>query len=296
MKITEGYMPYLGYQTYYRIVDESRDGKNPLVLLHGGPGSTHNYFELLDALAEEGRALIMYDQLGCGRSATGSHPELWNMETWKGELEALRRYLGLDRIHLLGQSFGGMLALAYVCDEHPEGVESLILSSTLPSSVLWAREQHRMIRLMPERMQEAIRTAEETGNYDTPEYEEANREFMRRHCAPDVTSDSPECVRREKGEGREAYMTAWGPNEFTPLGNLKDFECRDQLGEIQIPSLIISGVNDLCTPLVAKTMYDAIPDARWELFENSRHMPFLEENGKYLRVVSAWMEEQEAKK
>lgn len=296
MKITEGYMPYLGYQTYYRIVGESRDGKNPLVLLHGGPGSTHNYFELLDALAEEGRALIMYDQLGCGRSATGSHPELWNMETWKGELEALRRYLGLDRIHLLGQSFGGMLALAYVCDEHPEGVESLILSSTLPSSALWAREQHRMIRLMPERMQEAIRTAEETGNYDTPEYEEANREFMRRHCAPDVTPDSPECVRREKGEGREAYMTAWGPNEFTPLGNLKDFEYRDQLGEIQIPSLIISGVNDLCTPLVAKTMYDAIPDARWELFENSRHMPFLEENGKYLRVVSAWMEEQEAKK
>ena len=112
MKITEGYMPYLGYQTYYRIVGESRDGKNPLVLLHGGPGSTHNYFELLDALAEEGRALIMYDQLGCGRSATGSHPELWNMETWKGELEALRQYLGLDRIHLLGQSFGGMLALA----------------------------------------------------------------------------------------------------------------------------------------------------------------------------------------
>lgn len=296
MKITEGYMPYLGYQTYYRIVGESRDGKNPLVLLHGGPGSTHNYFELLDALAEEGRALIMYDQLGCGRSATGSHPELWNMETWKGELEALRQYLDLDRIHLLGQSFGGMLALAYVCDEHPEGVESLILSSTLPSSALWAREQHRMIRLMPERMQEAIRTAEETGNYGTSEYEEANREFMRRHCAPDVTPDSPECVRREKGEGREAYMTAWGPNEFTPLGNLKDFEYRDQLGEIQIPSLIISGVNDLCTPLVAKTMYDAIPDARWELFENSRHMPFLEENGKYLRVVSAWMEEQEAKK
>lgn len=296
MKITEGYMPYLGYQTYYRIVGESRDGKNPLVLLHGGPGSTHNYFELLDALAEEGRALIMYDQLGCGRSATGFHPELWNMETWKGELEALRQYLGLDRIHLLGQSFGGMLALAYVCDEHPEGVESLILSSTLPSSALWAREQHRMIRLMPERMQEAIRTAEETGNYGTSEYEEANREFMRRHCAPDVTPDSPECVRREKGEGREAYMTAWGPNEFTPLGNLKDFEYRDQLGEIQIPSLIISGVNDLCTPLVAKTMYDAIPDARWELFENSRHMPFLEENGKYLRVVSAWMEEQEAKK
>lgn len=294
MKITEGYMPYLGYRTYYRIVGECRDNRKPLVLLHGGPGSTHNYFELLDELAVEGRAVIMYDQLGCGRSAAGSHPELWSMKTWKGELMALRRYLGLERIHLLGQSFGGMLALEYVCDEKPEGIESLILSSTLPSSELWAREQHRMIRFLPEHMQRAIAQAEKTGNYESEDYLEANEEFMRRHCAPDVTPDSPECLRREKGPGREAYVTAWGPNEFHPLGSLKDFEYRSRLGEISIPSLIISGTNDLCTPLVAKTMYDGIPQSRWELFENSRHMPFLEEREKYLRVVSAWMQEQES--
>lgn len=296
MKVEEGYVTWNGNRTYYRMVGTCREGRYPLVLLHGGPGSTHNYFELLDELAADGRSVIMYDQLGCGKSDTGFHPELWNMETWKRELMALREHLGLNRIHLLGQSFGGMLALSYVCDEKPEGIESLILSSTLPSSELWAREQHRMIRFLPEPMQQAIARAEETGNYEGKEYLEANEEFMRRHCAPDVTPESPECLRREKGAGRDSYLTAWGPNEFHPMGNLKDFEYRDRLAEIRIPALIISGTNDLCTPLVAKTMADGISDSRWELFENSRHMPFLEEREKYLKVVGTWMEEQERNK
>ena len=96
MNITEGYMPYLGYQTYYRIAGECRDGKQPLLLLHGGPGSTHNYFEVLDALADTGRAVISYDQLGCGNSYVDGHPELWCQKTWDNELMELRRHLGLD--------------------------------------------------------------------------------------------------------------------------------------------------------------------------------------------------------
>ena len=134
MKITEGYMPYLEYQTYYRVVGECTGNKKPLVLLHGGPGSTHNYFETLDRLAkEDGRQLIMYDQIGCGNSYLDGHPELWTAETWVNELIALRKHLGLDEIHLLGQSWGGMQLLEYVCNYKPEGLKSLILSSTLPA-------------------------------------------------------------------------------------------------------------------------------------------------------------------
>ena len=77
MEIKEGYMPFMGYQTYYRIVGKTEEGKSPIILLHGGPGSTHNYFELLDRVAESGRAVIMYDQLGCGNSFVEGHPELW---------------------------------------------------------------------------------------------------------------------------------------------------------------------------------------------------------------------------
>lgn len=82
MKIIEGTVPFHGYQTWYRLVGECTGNQKPLVLLHGGPGSTHNYFELLDSLAKQDRALLMYDQLGCGNSYLDGHPELWNFDTW----------------------------------------------------------------------------------------------------------------------------------------------------------------------------------------------------------------------
>ena len=178
MKITEGYMPYLGYKTYYRIAGECSGNKKPLILLHGGPGSTHNYFEVLDQLADEGRAIISYDQLGCGNSYVEGHSELWCSETWMNELIELRKYLGLDELHLLGQSWGGMLSIEYLCDHKPEGIKSVILSSTHPSAKLWAQEQHRMIKFMSQEDQDAIAKAEATGNFDDPAYLAANERFM----------------------------------------------------------------------------------------------------------------------
>lgn len=289
MKITEGYMPFKDYKTYYRVVGEQGQGKTPLILLHGGPGSTHNYFEVLDEMAVDGRQLIMYDQLGCGKSAVPSNPSLWTKETWTEELIALREHLGLDEVHILGQSWGGMLAIIYACDYQPKGIKSLILSSTLPSAKLWAQEQHRMIKFMSEEDQAAIAKAEATGNYDDPAYLAANDRFMVRHAAAEPTSDSPEPLRREKVPGTESYITGWGPNEYSPTGTLHDYEYTDKLPNLMIPSLVTSGTNDLSTPLVAKTMFDAIPNAKWELFAYSRHMPFVEEKPKYMAILEQWM-------
>ncbi len=287
--ITEGYMDFRGYKTYYRIVGESKGNKKPLILMHGGPGSTHNYFEGLDVLAEDGRMIVMYDQLGCGNSYVDNHPEWWNKETWKEELAALRAHLGLDEVHLLGQSWGGMLAICYMIDEKPEGVKSLILSSTLSSSSLWAKEQHRMITYMSEEDQRAIKEAEETNNFSGAAYELANEHFMLQHASGPVTSDSPKWLRRPRKSGKEAYLYGWGPNEYTPTGTLADFEYTDRLNEISVPSLIISGTDDLCTPLVAKTMYDHLPNATWELFPNARHMCFVDGEAHYIELVSKWM-------
>jgi len=291
MKITEGYMPYLGYKTYYRIVGECKGNKKPLVLLHGGPGSTHNYFEILDKVAEDGRAVIMYDQLGCGLSQTPSRPDLWHAKTWIEELVQLRNHLNLDEIHLLGQSWGGMQAIQYACENKPLGIKSYILSSTLPASYLWEKEQRRRIKYLPEEMQKSIAKADETGDYSTPEYQKAEAEFMLRHCAGKVTMDSPECLRRPKVAGTEAYITAWGQNEFSPSGTLKDFDFMNEIEDIQEPCLITSGLIDLCSPLIAKIMYDKIPNSKWELFEFSRHMPFVEESDKYIKVLNEWLNE-----
>lgn len=290
MEIREGYMPFLEYKTYYRVVGKNTGNKKPLVLLHGGPGSTHNYFEVLDRIAEEdGRQLVMYDQIGCGNSYVENRPDLWNSKVWIEELIELRKHLGLDEIHLLGQSWGGMQTLEYVCNYKPEGLKSIILSSTLPASWLWAEEAQRMIAQMPQDMQDAIKKATESGDYSSPEYQAAEAEYMRQHCAGEVTENDPECLRRPKKAGRESYVVGWGPNEFTPLGTLKDYDVIDQLGDIKEPALIINGGNDLCTPYVAKFMYDRIPNSEWELFRTCRHMCFVEDNDHYVEVLKKWI-------
>ena len=289
MRIEEGYMPFMGYQTYYRIVGEPSKERKPLLLLHGGPGSTHNYFEVLDRVAgETGRQVISYDQIGCGNSYLDGHPELWTQETWMNELIALREYLQLDQLHILGQSWGGMLIIAYLIEKKPAGICSAIISSGHPSSSLWASEQHRMITLMSPEDQEAIRKAEETGNFDDPAYLRANDRFMELHCAS-IDENSPECVRRPKRSGKESYLYGWGPNEYVPTGSLGDFEYIDRLGEITQPCLIISGSEDLCTPAVARAMYEGIPGSRWELMQGSRHMCFVDCHEDYCRMLESWL-------
>ncbi len=292
MEIREGYMPFLEYKTYYRIVGKKTGNKKPLVLLHGGPGSTHNYFEVLDRLAkEDGRELIMYDQIGCGESYVADRPDLWNAKTWADELAALREHLGLSEIHLLGQSWGGMLLLDYVCNYKPEGLKSLILSSTLPASWMWGIEQHRMIKELPQKMQDAIEKATSSNDYSDPAYQEAEAEYMLRHAAGPVTEESPECLRRPVQKGGEAYVTGWGPNEYTPMGTLKDYDVTEQLKDIKEPALVINGGNDLCTPYIAKYMYDRIPNSRWELFRTCRHMCFVEDNERYVELMKEWLNE-----
>lgn len=288
MKITTGKMPFMGYETYYRIVGEETDNA-PLLLIHGGPGSTHNYFEVLDSLAEiTHRQIISYDQIGCGESFVDGHPELWNLKTWTDELVALREYLHLDRVHLLGQSWGGMLVISYLIDQKPDGVESAILSSTLPSSQMWGREQMRLISFMSDEEQKAIHHAVETGDFISSDYIKANDHYTALHV-DEITEDSPECFRRPKRSGTESYIVAWGPNEYTPTGTLKDFDYTDSLHEITQPTLIISGTNDECTPLIAKTMFDRIPNARWELFDGARHMTFIDQTDHYKDVLTDWL-------
>lgn len=288
MNVQEGFMSYLSYKTYYRIVGEKSD-KAPLLLIHGGPGSTHNYFELLDELANQGRQIIMYDQLGCGLSSMPDNKELWHADTWLNELIALRDFLDLKELHILGHSWGGMLLIKYLCDVQPLGIKSSVFSSTLSSAALWKQEQHRLIKLMSKENQQVIALAEKSGDFTQAAYLKAEVEFMKRHAMSVPDEHSPEPLRRKKNLGRDSYINAWGPNEFFPTGTLKSFDYTAQLSQITSPVLVTSGADDLSTPLVSKTMYDALPNATWELFANSRHVPFVDEKESYLQLLKKWL-------
>jgi pimeloyl-ACP methyl ester carboxylesterase len=156
---TEGFVDFRGYKTWYHVEGDLSWPQTPLLLLHGGPGGTSDLFEPLDELASSGRPIVRYDQLGCGRSERPSDPSLWTIETYVDELAAVRSQLGLDRVHLLGHSWGGMLALEYLFTK-PAGIKSLTLASSLSSTKRWTEEAERLRSDMPNHLVAAMRRCE----------------------------------------------------------------------------------------------------------------------------------------
>lgn len=289
-KIVEGYMPFREYQTYYRIVGEDQ-GKTPLLLLHGGPGSSHNYYELLDDYAEQsGRQLIMYDQVGCGKSSLPEDESVYVKETWAEELIALREYLHLDQIHLSGQSWGGMLAMFYLTSYAPQGVKSVLINSSPASIKLWTAEQHRLIKYLSPEDQEAIAYAEANNDFTGAKYLAANERYMDAYAWDTNKKNLPEPMQRPTN-GQRASFIAEGPNEFTENGTISDFEVTDQLYKIKIPAMVTSGTDDLCTPLIAKSVADHIPGAQWHLFANSRHLALLDQHDEFISLLDNWLSE-----
>jgi L-proline amide hydrolase len=287
----EGHLDFRGYRTWYRVVGEGADGRDPLVALHGGPGSTHNYFAPLERLAEHGRAVVLYDQIGCGNSDRPQDID-WGVDVFLDELAALRDELGLERIHLLGTSWGGQLALEHALSGYG-GLTSLVLSSTLASIEEWVLEARRLRAELPADVVEALDRHEQLGTFDDPEYLEALAVFDDHHVHRGARG-TPELARMHAEKGPEVYRAMVGPNEWTVTGKLKGWDVRDRLGEIAVPALVVRGAYDICTDKIAQTLLDGLPNARYAVFEESSHMPALEESGRYLEVVGAFLRETES--
>jgi L-proline amide hydrolase len=288
----EGYVDFRGYRTWYRIVGESAGGRDPLVALHGGPGSTHNYFAPLERLAEEGRAVVLYDQIGCGNSDRPQDVD-WDVGVFLDELATLRDQLGLERIHLLGTSWGGQLALEHALSSYG-GLTSLVLSSTLASIDEWAVEARRLRAALPADVVEVLDRHEEAGTFDDPEYREALDVFDD-HYIHRGAKGTPELARMDAEKGPEVYQAMVGPNEWTVTGKLRGWDVRDRLGEIRVPALVARGGYDICTERIAQTLLDGLPNARSVVFEQSSHMPALEESDRYLEVVGAFLRENDGR-
>lgn len=297
MNITEGYIPYKGYRTYYRIVGES-NGRKPLLALHGGPGAAHDYLESLDGLAEKyGRQVIYYDQIGAGKSQIDAHdPAMWNYDLYLDELETVIHALGLEETHILGQSWGGMLLMKYML-RRPEGVSSIIISSSPANSMLWVEEANRLIKTLPFEHEQALNKAIETSDYSGHEYFEAYREYGRRYICNFIGKEAPPYLdglmtmfdESNAGAENESYVAMQGHGEFEMTGVMKDYNVVDQLCEIKVPALVISGNEDECTPLVAKQVADGIPGAVWALIPGGTHLVNAEQPELYNEIVESFI-------
>ena len=296
LPIKEDFVSFRGYNVWYRIVGECEaPGKLPLLCLHGGPGATHDYLEPLEAMAATGRRVIFYDQLGAGNSDHPNKPTMWTVPLFVEELGVVRRALGLERVHILGQSWGGMLGMEYALTQ-PAGLDSLIVADSPASIPQWVAEANRLRAELPPEVQKTLLKHEAVGTTDDPAYEEAMLVFYRRHvCRLDPW---PDCLNRtfEKlVQNPEVYNTMNGPSEFHVIGILKEWDIVNRLGEIRMPTLVIGGRYDEATPAITETIYRGIPDSERIIFENSSHMPHLEETERYMQVLTNFLDRVESK-
>jgi proline-specific peptidase len=280
----EGFVAVPGGRVWF---ESAGDGPVALLLLHGGPGAPSDYLTPLMALADDGRRVVRYDQLGSRRSDKPDDPSLWQVPRFVAEVEAVRRALGLGRVHLLGQSWGAFLALEYAL-HHGDALRSLTLASGTASTAECLAGMQRWREALPAAMQSALARCEAAEAYDDPDYLAAMDELYRRHLCrvwpfPDVLAESMANM------ATPVYTTMWGPAEFTCTGNLLTWDRSDRLGEIAVPTLITVGRYDEVDPACSATLHRGIRGSRLELFEESSHSAHLEESDRYLAVLRAFL-------
>jgi L-proline amide hydrolase len=280
-------------ETWYRVTgDLGAGGPTPLVALHGGPGATHDYLTSLTDLASSGRAIVLYDQIGNGRSThlPERGAEFWTVELFVRELHNLVDALGIrERHHVLGQSWGGFLAQEYALTQ-PPGLRSLVLADTAASFPDFVAAANELRALLPPQVEATLRRHEESGTTDDPAYAEACDVFYRRHVCrldpwPDEVVEAFAWIERDP----TVYHTMNGPSEFHVIGSIRDWQSKDRLGGIRVPTLLVSGRHDEATPALQETLRDGIAGAEWVVFEDSSHMPHVEERERYMQVVGDWL-------
>jgi L-proline amide hydrolase len=282
-------------ETWYRIDGDLRpddpEASAPLVALHGGPGASHDYLLPLTDLVD-GRAVVFYDQIGNGRST--HYPErgadFWTVDLFVRELHSLVDAVGIaGRHHVLGSSWGGFLAQEYALT-HPAGLQSMVLADTAASFPDFVAECNRLRGELPPEVEATLRRHEEAGTTDDPEYEEACMVFYRRHVCrledwPQELLDSFGWIDKDP----TVYHTMNGPSEFHVIGSIRDWQVKDRLGEIGVPTLLTSGRYDEATPALQETLREGIPNCEQVLFEEASHTPFFEERERFMRVVGDWL-------
>ncbi|MBS0419894.1 MAG: proline iminopeptidase-family hydrolase [Proteobacteria bacterium] len=284
----QGFVQVPGGPVWYRIFGSGT--KTPLLILHGGPGGTSCAFEPLATLVSADRPVIVYDQLGSGRSGRPLDESLWTVQRSRKELAAVRNALGLTRVHLMGTSWGSGLAADYVLTERPAGVESLVLSGPFLSTRMWIADADVLRKQLPKDVQETLTRNEAANTIHSKEYLEATQVFYshflyhgRKPEPPPSCADAP--------SNNTIYELMWGPTEFHATGRLLSFDVTGDLHKLSMPVMLIAGRYDEARPETVEKFHSMIPGSRVAIMENSGHLAPLEEFQRYAQVLGAFLNE-----
>src|SRR6185369_7080549 len=283
-----GFVEVEGGRIWYRSNGDRHTDRPALVGVHGGPGVPHEYLLPLTALSGE-RRVILYDQLDVGKSDKPGDPKNWTMPRFVTEIEALRKALKLERIHLFGNSWGGTIAAEYAIGR-PEGLSSLTLSGPLLSTSRWIADNDDYIRALSQEAQDALARSGGRGADHDPKVAAAIAEYNRRHlCRADPWPDFLEAAMN--GTNTAVYNTMWGPTEFICTGTLQRYDCTARLSHIQAPTLIICGQYDEAAPTSCHAFSKLIPGAQLAVIPNASHLPHIERPDPFMMILRTFLRE-----
>jgi len=263
----EGYIEVTGGNVWYRI--NGKGNKSPILLLHGGPGSSSYYLDPLKELSKD-RPVIFIDQLGCGRSTRITDTTLMTIENYVEQLEQVRKALDLKDFYLYGHSWGTMLGMDYYL-KYPDEVKAIIFHSPLFSTDLWIKDADTLISTLPDSIQLIIRENEKNKTYTSDEYLSAVKlyysEFLTRKEQSQARIDSSNMF-----TGVNVYEFMWGPSEFTATGNLVNYDRVDRLKEVTVPTLVLTGEYDEARPVTVRYFQSLIPNSEFKEIKNAGHV------------------------
>lgn len=285
----QGFIPVRGGKVWFRVVGFDKKAI-PLLVLHGGPGMPHFYLESLEPLAAE-RPVIFYDQLGCGNSITTEKEthSLWTLERFVGEIQIVLDALGIEKVHILGHSWGAMLAVEYFASKaNPDGVMSLILSGPFLSTPKWNADAKMLLKTLPEDIQKIVEEAEINGDYENTKYEKAMKVFYENFfCRMDPWPAS--LLKSFEAIGLEVHNDIWGPSKLKSIGKLRDYESIGKLESVTSPVLIITGEFDETPPETAEYYRSLVSGADLYIVKDASHCHHLEKPEEFNSVVSQFI-------
>jgi len=265
-------------------------GKDVLFLVNGGPGLPCDYLrEAHSCFVDIGFRVVAFDQLGCGQSDRPDDSSLWTLERYVRETEAVRKALNLGKVHFLGHSWGGWQAIEYAMT-YPDGLASLILSSTVADMPMLRSELARLKAALGPEAAAMMQHYEAEGQFDHPEYKAAITLLNYRHVCR--LPEWPAPVLRSLNDWNMApYNAIQGPNEFLYIGNIRAWSRLADLHRIKVPVLITAGRYDEQTPECALEMKLRMPGSAVHVFPNSSHVPFYEDPSLYYPVLENFLKD-----
>ena len=266
-----------------------RIGNNPkikLLLLNGGPGATHEYFECFENfLPAEGIEIIYYDQLGCGNSDNPNDVELWDLARYVEEVEQVRKALDLDatNFYMLGHSWGGILAMEYAL-KYQKNMKGLIISNMMSSCPEYGKYAEEVLaKQMDPKVLTEINQIEAAKDFTNPRYMELLiPNFYEKHILRFPAKDWPEPVNRSMGKlNQSLYVTMQGPSEFGISGKLEKWDRKADLKNITIPTLVIGAKYDTMDPKHMEEMAKLVQNGTYLFCPKGSHMDFYDDQKVY---------------